>query len=67
MRLALPTFLKTTTFKLALIYSAMFAAFSAALLVYLYYSTVYYIRTESERRMDLEFEQLGNAYFTGGM
>lgn len=67
MKLALPTFLKTTTFKLALIYSAMFAAFSAALLVYLYYSTVYYIRTESERRMDLEFEQLGNAYFTGGM
>ncbi|MBL4879357.1 MAG: HAMP domain-containing protein [Hyphomonas sp.] len=67
MRLALPTFLKTTTFKLALIYSAMFAAFSAALLVYLYYSTVYYIRAESERRLDLEFEQLGNAYFTGGM
>ena len=67
MKLALPTFLKTTTFKLALIYSAMFAAFSAALLVYLYYSTVYYIRAESERRMDLEFEQLGNAYFTGGM
>ncbi|MDX1291215.1 MAG: ATP-binding protein [Hyphomonas sp.] len=67
MKLALPTFLRTTTFKLALIYSAMFAAFSAALLVYLYYSTVYYIRAESERRMDLEFEQLGNAYFTGGM
>lgn len=67
MKLGLPTFLRTTTFKLALIYSAMFAAFSAALLVYLYYSTVYYIRAESERRMDLEFEQLGNAYFTGGM
>ena len=67
MKLALPTFLRTTTFKLALIYSAMFAAFSAALLVYLYYSTVYYIRAESERRMDLEFEQLGNAYYTGGM
>lgn len=67
MKLGLPTFLRTTTFKLALLYSAMFAAFSAALLVYLYYSTVYYIRVESERRMDLEFEQLGNAYFTGGM
>ncbi|KCZ85887.1 MULTISPECIES: sensor histidine kinase [Hyphomonas] len=67
MKFALPTFLRTTTFKLALLYSAMFAAFSAALLVYLYYSTVYYIRAESDRRMDLEFEQLGNAYFTGGM
>ncbi|MEZ5986665.1 MAG: ATP-binding protein [Hyphomonas sp.] len=67
MKFALPTFLRTTTFKLALLYSAMFAAFSAALLVYLYYSTVYYIRVESDRRMDLEFEQLGNAYFTGGM
>jgi signal transduction histidine kinase len=67
MKLALPSFLRTTTFKLALLYSAMFAAFSAALLVYLYYSTVYYIRVESDRRMDLEFEQLGNAYFIGGM
>jgi len=67
MKLALPSFLRTTTFKLALLYSAMFAAFSAALLIYLYYSTVYYIRAESDRRMDLEFEQLGNAYFTGGM
>tara|TARA_R110001592_G_scaffold53212_6_gene163216 strand:+ start:1037 stop:2437 length:1401 start_codon:yes stop_codon:yes gene_type:complete len=67
MKLGLPTFLRTTTFKLALLYSAMFAAFSAALLIYLYYSTVYYIRTESDRRLDLEFEQLGNAYYTGGM
>ncbi|HPE47410.1 MAG TPA: ATP-binding protein [Hyphomonas sp.] len=67
MKLAVPTFLRTTTFKLALLYSAMFAAFSGALLIYLYYSTVYYIRAEADRRMDLEFEQLGNAYFTGGM
>ena len=51
MKLGLPTFLRTTTFKLALLYSAMFAAFSAALLIYLYYSTVYYIRTESDRRI----------------
>jgi signal transduction histidine kinase len=67
MKIGLPTFLRTTTFKLALLYSAMFAAFSAVLMVYLYYSTVYYIRAEAERRLDLEFEQLGNAYFTGGM
>ena len=67
MKLALPSFLRTTTFKLALLYSAMFAAFSVALMVYLYYSTVYYIRAEVDRRMDLEFEQLGNAYYTGGL
>lgn len=67
MKLALPTILRTTTFKLALLYSAMFATFSAGLLAYLYFSTVYYIRSESERQMTVEFEQLSNAYFSGGM
>lgn len=67
MKLGLPSYIRTTTFKLALLYSAMFAAFSAALLAYLYYSTVYYIRYESERRMTVEFEQLSNAYYAGGM
>lgn len=64
---ALPPFLRTTTFKLTILYSAMIAAFSGALLVYLYYSTVYYIRAESENRITVEFEQLANAYYTGGM
>ncbi len=67
LRKALPVFMRTTTFKLALLYSGMIAAFSAALLIYLYYSTVYYIRAESERRITVEFEQLANAYYTGGM
>ena len=67
MKVGLPNFVRTTTFKLALLYSAMFAAFSAALLIYLYYSTVYYIRYESERRMTVEFEQLSRAYYAGGM
>jgi hypothetical protein len=66
-RKAMPVFVRTTTFKLAMLYSAMIAAFSGALLAYLYYSTVYYIRVESERRITVEFEQLANAYYTGGM
>lgn len=64
---AMPAFVRTTTFKLTILYSAMIAAFSGALLVYLYYSTVYYIRAESENRITVEFEQLANAYYTGGM
>ncbi|MBA3068160.1 MAG: HAMP domain-containing protein [Hyphomonas sp.] len=67
MRKAMPVFVRTTTFKLAMLYSLMIAAFSGALLAYLYYSTVYYIRIESERRITVEFEQLANAYYTGGM
>jgi hypothetical protein len=66
-RKATPVFVRTTTFKLALLYSLMIAAFSGALLTYLYYSTVYYIRIESERRITVEFEQLGIAYYQGGM
>ena len=66
-RRAMPVFVRTTTFKLALLYSLMIAAFSGALLAYLYYSTVYYIRVESERRITVEFEQLANAYYTGGI
>lgn len=64
---AAPPFVRTTTFKLTILYSAMIATFSGALLVYLYYSTVYYIRAESENRITVEFEQLANAYYTGGM
>ncbi len=66
-RKAVPVFVRTTTFKLAILYSTMIAAFSGALLAYLYYSTVYYIRVESERRITVEFEQLANAYYQGGM
>jgi hypothetical protein len=66
-RKAMPVFVRTTTFKLAMLYSTMIAGFSGALLAYLYYSTVYYIRAESERRITVEFEQLSNAYYAGGM
>lgn len=64
---ALPVFIRTTTFKLTILYSATIAAFSGALLIYLYYSTVYYIQAEAENRITVEFEQLSNAYSAGGM
>jgi signal transduction histidine kinase len=67
MKFRLPTFMRTTTFRLALLYSVLFSAFSAALLIYLYSSTVAYIRNESTRLLDDEFRQLENAYFNGGM
>ncbi|MFN7055828.1 sensor histidine kinase [Hyphomonas sp.] len=63
----LPVFIRTTTFKLTILYSATIAAFSGALLIYLYYSTVYHIQAESENRITVEFEQLSNAYAAGGM
>lgn len=66
MTFGLPTFLRTTTFKLALIYSAMFATFSAALMAYLYFSTVYYIQAQSERQLTSELQQLANGYLIGG-
>ncbi len=67
MKFGLPTFMRTTTFRLALVYSAMFALFSAALLIWLYSSTVVYIRNEADRRLDTEFRELERAYYNGGM
>ena len=66
MKLGLPTFLRTTTFKLAMIYTAMFGTFSAALMAYLYFSTAYYIQTQSERQLTSELQQLANGYLIGG-
>ncbi len=62
-----PSFARTTTFRLALVYSVMFLIFSGALLGYLYYSTIYYIRDQSEQRLTAELDQLGVAYEAGGM
>lgn len=60
-------FLRTTTFKLALLYAVMFAVFAAALLVYLYASTVLYLRTEANERIESEMAALAAAYNTGGL
>ncbi len=67
MRSGLFTFLRTTTFKLALLYTVLFAVFSATLLAYLYYSTVGSIRRETAARLDTEIGALHEAYRAGGL
>ncbi len=59
-------FVRTTTFRLALVYSVLFAVFSAALLGYLFQATVGAMRTEAKARLDAEFRTLAVAWNTGG-
>lgn len=60
------TFVRTTTFRLALVYAVLFALFSAALLGYLFQATVGAMRTESKARVEAEFRSLSVAWVTGG-
>lgn len=62
MKLRLPPALRTTTFKLAMVYSAMFLVFSAVLLAYLYSQTVLSMQNEAELELTNELVELGNAY-----
>ncbi len=59
-------FVRTTTFRLALVYSILFALFSAALLAYLFQATVGTMRSESKARLEAEFRTLAVAWNTGG-
>ncbi|MBR9834819.1 MAG: HAMP domain-containing histidine kinase [Alphaproteobacteria bacterium] len=59
-------FVRTTTFRLALLYSVLFALFSAALLGYLFQATVGAMRTEAKVRLESEFRTLANAWNSGG-
>ncbi len=59
-------FVRTTTFRLALVYSVLFALFSAALLGYLFQATVGAMRTEAKARLESEFRTLAVAWNTGG-
>lgn len=59
-------FIKTTTFRLALVYSVLFALFSAGLLAYLFQATVGAGRAESKSRLEAEFRTLTVAWNTGG-
>ena len=67
MNLSLPTLVRTTTFRLAMLYGVLFTAFSAILLGYLYVSTVGYIRNQSIEQVRAETIQLENAYISGGL
>ena len=59
-------FVRTTTFRLALVYAVLFALFSAALLGYLYQATVGAMRAEAKSRLESEFRTLAVAWNTGG-
>ncbi|MEL7541086.1 MAG: hypothetical protein AAGJ51_09305 [Pseudomonadota bacterium] len=59
-------FVRTTTFRLALVYSILFALFSAGLLAYLFQATVGEMRAESKTRLDAELRTLAAAWNTGG-
>lgn len=59
-------FVRTTTFRLALVYSVLFALFSAGLLAYLFQATVGAGRAEVKSRLESEFRTLAVAWNTGG-
>ncbi|MEE9380168.1 MAG: two-component sensor histidine kinase, partial [Hyphomonadaceae bacterium] len=67
MKLGAFNFLRTTTFRLALLYTVLFAVFSAGLLTYLFFSTVGYIRAEATGRIEAEVAALQEAYRAGGI
>ena len=60
-------FVRTTTFRLALVYSVLFGLFSFLLLAYLYQATVGSLRAEADERLDAEMRALGLAYNAGGL
>ena len=67
MNIRLPTLVRTTTFKLALLHSVLFTVFVLGLLVYLYASTVVYVRAEASDSLDAELSELSLAYSQGGL
>lgn len=60
-------FMRTTTFRLALWYGLVFVAFVFIFLIYIYASTVYFLRTQADERIDAEMASLAAAYNTGGV
>ncbi|MEO0550201.1 MAG: HAMP domain-containing sensor histidine kinase [Pseudomonadota bacterium] len=66
MRLGTFAFARTTTFRLALIYSVLFGLFSAGLLAYLFQTTVGAMRSEAKLRLEAEYRTLAVAWNTGG-
>ncbi|MEQ8556720.1 MAG: HAMP domain-containing sensor histidine kinase [Henriciella sp.] len=60
-------FVRTSTFRLTLVYSVLFGLFSFLLLAYLYQATVGSLRAEADQRLDAEMRALGLAYNAGGL
>ena len=66
MKLAVPVFLRTVTFRLAVFQAALFAVFSLALLAFVYNATVGQLQREADAAADQEFFELVNVYDKGG-
>lgn len=67
MSFRLPTLVRTTTFKLALLHTVLFGVFVIGLLIYLYAATVVFIRTEAGQSLDAELAQLLQVYEEGNL
>ncbi len=67
MRFRLPAFARTTTFRLSLLYAVLIALYSAALLGYLYVSTVGYMSNQTDARINAEIDSIERAYQDGGL
>ena len=52
MKLSVPNFVRTTTFRLAVVHAVMFTVFTLGLLVYVYHSTAGYLRRQSIAELD---------------
>lgn len=67
MTFRLPAFARTTTFRLSLLYAVLIALYSAALLGYLYVSTVGYMSSQTDARINAEIDSIERAYQDGGL
>jgi signal transduction histidine kinase len=63
----LPTLVRTTTFRLALLHASIFILFSASLLAYLYYETAGQLGRQAESELTAEFSELSEARRLGGL
>lgn len=63
----LPPFARTTTFRLSLAYIALILVYSLVLLGFIYTTTVGYMRTETEQRINTEIDSLVLAHSQGGL
>ncbi len=67
MRFRPPAFARTTTFRLSVLYAVLIAVYSAALLGYLYVSTVGYMASQTDARINAEIDSIERAYRDGGL
>ncbi|MEO0466377.1 MAG: HAMP domain-containing sensor histidine kinase [Pseudomonadota bacterium] len=63
----LPPFTRTTTFRLSLVYVALILVYSAGLIGFIYSTTVGYMQTETDRRIESEIDSILLAYDQGGL